>query len=198
MTMSSQRLAGAGKFGLAWLLVNAAGWGLGFGLELWLVHSSGLGGLTGLFGILLAAGVIGLAQWLALRWLLERMRPGSQGIAWVVLTMFGFAAGFLSASLISGMFHENLSPEASTLLTFVSWALVGLVTGGLQWMAMQFMARGALWWVFANALGYGFGALLMTVAQIELNFGSFAYALAGLLVGATTLVAISRLRRRIY
>ena len=90
MTMSSSKISGASKFGLAWLAVNAAGWGVGFGLQLVLSHSFGIASLSVLFGILVAAGVIGAAQWLALRWLMPRLRPGSQGIAWVILTMFGF------------------------------------------------------------------------------------------------------------
>ena len=35
MSLTSQKISGAGKFGLAWLVVNAAGWGVGFCLQLY-------------------------------------------------------------------------------------------------------------------------------------------------------------------
>lgn len=197
MTMSSQKISGAWKFGVVWLVLNAAGWGVGFGLELLILHNASMGVFSNLAGTLVAAGIIGLVQWLALRWLLEPMRAGSQGIAWVILTMFGFTAGFLSAGLVTGLFGESITPEDAVKVTFLAWGLVGLVTGGLQWMALQFFTRGVAWWVGANTLGYALGGTLMSVIRIEQGTGPEFYAMAGLVAGALTLVAISRLRRRV-
>jgi hypothetical protein len=196
MATPSRRGSIAAGFGLAWLVVNGAGWGLGFGLQFIVIHSGGPGGLVALFGTLVAAGVIGLAQWLALRWLIQRMRPGSQGIAWTILTIFGFTAGFLAGSLISGVANETTSAAASAAITFAAWALVGLVTGGMQWLALVYNARGGGWWVAANGLGYGLGAILLAVLRPEVGNSPFAYALSGVVAGACTLVAISRLRWR--
>jgi biotin transporter BioY len=195
--MSSQKISGAWQFSLVWLVLNAAGWGVGFGLELLILHSASMSALSNLFGSLVAAGIIGLVQWLALRWLLAPMRAGSQGIAWVILTMFGYTAGFLVAGLVTGLFGENLTPEDAAKITFLAWGLVGLFTGGLQWMGLQFFTRGAAWWVGANALGYALGGTLMSVIRIEQVVGPEIYALAGLVAGAVTLVAITRLRRRV-
>jgi hypothetical protein len=197
MTMSTPKISGASKFGLAWLAVNAAGWGAGFGLQMILSHSLSVASLSVLFGLLVASGVIGAAQWLALRWLMPRLRPGSQGIAWVILTMFGFTAGSLIGSMFTmlGGDAQN-SPVLALAVSFISYAVLGLMTGLLQWMALQYSARGAGWWIGANGLGYGLGAILLSVIRVEAGNSPIAFALAGLVVGATTSVAISRLRRR--
>ncbi len=195
MSLTSQKLSGAGRFGAAWLVVNAAGWGGGFGLQLLLIHSSGQESLVSLFSSLIAAAVIGLAQWLALRWLLARLRPIGQGMAWTILTMFGFIAGVLVGSLILNVAPVDASPVASAALTFVAWGMAGLITGLLQWMSLLFFARGATWWLGANVVGYGLGAILRSVVQVQTGNISLAYGLAGLVVGAVTLVGIAHLRR---
>lgn len=193
MNNTPSKMTGAGWFSLAWLIVNAAGWGVGFGLQILLIHNLGMGGLGILVGLLVAAVVVGLAQWLALRWLMPRLRSGSQGIAWVILTMFGFTAGFLIASMVSMYAGNAGGPLLLTLLmTFLAWVVIGLMTGLLQWMALQFSARGIWWWLGANALGYGLGAILL--AQLSIRNTPVGYALAGLVAGAATLVALSRLR----
>ena len=197
MNMPSQKKSGAWQFGLVWMVLNAAGWGVGFGLELLILHNASLGTLSNLLASLVAAGIIGLVQWLALRWLLEPMRSSSQGIAWVILTMFGYTAGFLAAGLVSGLLGENLTPEDAVKISFVAWGLVGLFTGGVQWMELQFFSRGAAWWVGANVLGYALGGTIMSVIRVDQGSGPEVYALAGLVVGIVTLVAISRLRRRV-
>jgi hypothetical protein len=197
MTMSSEKISGAWQFSLIWLMLNAAGWGIGFGLEQTIMHNAGLGVFTNLFALLVAGGIIGLAQWLGLRWLLAPIRAGSQGIAWVILTIFGYTAGFLTAGLVTGLVGEGATPEDAAKVTFLAWALVGLVTGGLQWMELQFFTRGAAWWVGANTLGYAVGGTMMSVIRIDEVAGPKIYILAGLVAGAVTLVAISRLRRRL-
>ena len=195
MVDSTRKFTGAGWFGLVWLALSAAGWGFGFGLEFLVIHATGASGLATLFGSLISAGVIGLAEWLALRWLMPRLAPGSQGIAWVILTMFGFSAGFVVGALIAGLIGTSDSPLALIIVTFISWALVGAMTGVLQWMALRMVARGAIWWVASNALGYGVGAVLASIVRIDQGVVSLTYALTGLVVGITTLVALSRLRR---
>ena len=132
----------------------------------------------------------------AARWLMPRLRPGSQGIAWVILTMFGFTAGSLIGSMLTMVGGDSLnSPAVALVISFVSYAVLGLMTGLLQWMALQYSARGALWWIGANAVGFGLGAILLSVIRVEAGNSPLAYGLAGLVVGATTAVAISRFRR---
>ncbi len=196
MANASKNRTGAAGIGLVWLLVNAAGWGLGFGLEFAIIHTPAQGGLATLFGTLIAAGVIGLAQWLALRWLMPPLRPGSQGMAWVILTLFGFTAGFVAGAMISSLVPEDAPAPALALTQFLSWALVGAGTGVLQWAGLKGFARGGGWWIGSNALGYGLGSLLLTQLRLESLAGPFTYALMGLVVGVTTLAALARLRRR--
>jgi hypothetical protein len=195
MNTFSKRGQGAAIFGLAWLVLNAGGWGLGFGLQAMWMRVPLTEGLSSLLGVLIAAAVIGLAQWLALRWLLPRLETVSMGVAWVILTMFGFSAGFLAGSLVSGLVNTGTDALAAALLNFVAWGLVGLVTGFLQWSLLQMAVRGAPWWIGLNGIGYGLGAVLLLRLQLERSVGVFAFALAGLVVGAATLVAIARLRR---
>lgn len=193
MKMPSPKISGAASFGLIWLLVNAVGWGLGFGLQLTVVHSAGQGSLPTLFGTLISGGVIGLAQWLALRWLVQRLRPGSMGIAWVILTMFGFAIGFLIGGVISALVDPDASPTMLAVTLFVAWGMVGLATGILQWMAFQTYLRGALWWIGMSGLGYGLGNVLLSTLRFQFGSSPYLYAVGGLVVGAATLVAIVRL-----
>ncbi len=183
-------------FGVAWLILNAAGWGMGFGLQLVWAHVQLSEGLSSMLGLLFAAAIIGVTQWLALRWLLPRLAAGSMGIAWAILTMFGYSAGFLGGGLVSGLAETSGEVWVVVLLTFVSWCLVGLCTGVMQWALLQLAVRGAPWWIGANVVGYGFGGVLLARLGLEQNVGVlFAYALAGLVVGTTTLAAIARLRR---
>lgn len=195
MVDSSRKFAGAGWFSLVWLALNAAGWGLGFELEFLLIHATGAGGIATLFGSLISAGVIGLAEWLALRWMMPRLAPGSQGIAWVILTMFGFSAGFVVGSIVAGLIGTGAAPLPLALVTFISWALVGAMTGIMQWTSLRMVARGAIWWVAANALGYGLGAFATSIIRMDQSSIPYTYALTGLIVGITTLVALFRLRR---
>jgi len=194
MKIPTQKDLGAAGFGLAWLIFNAAGWGLGFGMQLWL-HFQMSDGLSGMFSVLIAAAVVGLTQWLALRWLLPRLGTGSMGIAWVILTMFGYAAGFLAGSLISERIDAATEPLLLALLNFAAWGVVGLTTGFLQWSLLQIAVRGAPWWIGATTLGYGLGGILLARLLLDHPLGALDYGLAGLLVGAATLVAIARLRR---
>jgi hypothetical protein len=195
MNVPTRKNSIAAGFGLAWLVFNAAGWGLGFGLQYMVMHSSGSEGITNLVSVLVAAGVIGLAQWLALRWLLPAIGAGSLGISWVILTMFGYSAGFLGGGILSNTLNDNSAPLLVSVVTFLSWALVGLTTSLLQWIELRLTARGGWWWIGSSTLGYGFGALLLSIVRLEQGAGPFAYALAGLVVGAATLMAISHLRR---
>ncbi len=195
MVDTSRNFAGAGWFSLIWLALNAAGWGLGFGLEFLVIHATGSSGIATLFGSLISAGVIGLAEWLALRWMMPRLAPGSQGIAWVILTMFGFSAGFVIGSIVAGLVGTGESALPLALVTFISWALVGAMTGIMQWTSLRMVARGATWWVAANALGYGLGASVTSILRMDQASVPFTYALTGLVVGIITLVALFRLRR---
>lgn len=194
MKMPSQKMSGAAGFGLVWLLANVIGWGLGFGLQLMLMQSSGEGSLPTLFGTLISGGVIGLAQWLVLRWLVQRLRPGSMGIAWVILTMFGFAIGFLIGVVISNLVAPNSDPIILTMTLFIAWGVVGLATGILQWMAFQAYLRGAMWWIGMSGLGYGLAHILLSTLRVQFELSPYLYAVGGLVAGAATLVAIARLR----
>jgi hypothetical protein len=195
MNVPTRKNTIAAGFGLVWLIFNAAGWGLGFGLQFMLLHTGGPEGITSLAGVIVAAGVIGLAQWLALRWLLPAIGAGSLGISWIILSMFGYSAGFMGGGILSSTLDAGSAPTLVTLVTFSAWALVGLMTGILQWVELRLAARGAWWWIGSNTLGYGFGALLLAILRLEQGAGPFAYAMSGLVVGVATLLAISRLRK---
>jgi hypothetical protein len=195
MNVPTRKNSIAAGFGLAWLIMNAAGWGLGFGLQFMLLHTGGPEGITSLAGVLIAAGVIALAQWMALRWLLPIIGPGSMGISWIILSMFGYSAGFLGGGMLSNTLDSGADPILVTLVTFAAWALVGLTTGLLQWVELRLAARGAWWWIGSNAIGYGLGALLLSILRLEQGAGPFGYVMSGLVVGVATLLAISRLRK---
>lgn len=195
MAIPSQKRMGMLGFGLVWLLLNTAGWGLGFSLQAVLIHPDGGSSFAALGGMLLTSAVIGLAQWLGLRWLLPRLGRGSDGIAYVILTIFGFTAGLVFGGLVTGLVSSETQGWVRVGLTSLGWAVVGLAVGAMQWFLLRAAARGAGWWIGANGLGFSLGTVLISSMPAAEGLGRWGYALAGLVVGTTTLVALARLRK---
>jgi len=96
----------------------------------------------GLAGEVGAGLAIGAAQWLVLRPVLSPVW------GWIAATAFGWLAGL--ALMLTGMV---IPPGA----TFLAGALIGVLSGGLQWFLLQKFGPRANWWAVANAIGWGLG-----------------------------------------
>lgn len=147
--------------------------------------------------------VVGYAQWRVLR----RAIPGINAGAWVNATAIGGAVAWLLGMIPSTIasLHASASqaasapveepPEALVMAMAVGMGLVGgLILSFFQWRVLRREARGAKWWLPANALAWAvampwiFWLVGATVAEAR---GPASVALfllgigvAGMIVGA--------------
>ncbi len=141
---------------------------------------------------------LGAAQALILRAL--SVRPGS----WIALTVFAAAAGY-GLSLVGGAGGAaGSAPSLGVMLGLGAalGAVMGALMGATQWIA----ARGKLAffpWIGANALGWApaMAVIMLAATSVPGSWplycialaGAGAGAIAGLLVGAATVLALPRL-----
>ena len=106
-----------------------------------------------LAGGLIAGGIIGAAQWLALRPLVPWL--------WVIATSVGMAAGLTAgAALVDyGISRGDLA---------LMGAVTGLGVGGLQALLLAPRVSGALWWAALNPAAWAL-AWLITYFVITTN-----------------------------
>jgi hypothetical protein len=109
--------------------------------------------------------------------------------------MFGFATGLMIASMLLGLVADITPTWLMALANFASWALVGAFVGSYQCLQLRTAVRGLRWWIAANALGYGLGMLAVILVSNSQEVSIFVYALAGFMVGVTTLLALLRLKK---
>jgi hypothetical protein len=137
-----------------------------------------------LAGGLIAGGVVGAAQWLALR----RLVPWF----WIAATSIGMAVGLpLGAALVDyGISRPDL---------MLMGAVTGVVVGGLQALVLaRQRISGAGWWAVANPPVWAFAWLVSSYvisANIDerfTNFGASGCLLYGLLTGLLLAVLFRR------
>jgi hypothetical protein len=137
-----------------------------------------------LAGGLVAGGVVGAAQWLALRQLVPWV--------WIAATSVGMAAGLtLGAALVDyGISRVDL---------MLMGAASGAVVGGLQALVLARQGiSGAAWWAVANPLAWALAWLVSSYvisANIEerfTNFGASGCLLYALLTGVLLEVLFRR------
>ena len=114
-----------------------------------------------LAGGLIAGGIIGAAQWLALRPLV----PG----LWVVATSVGMAAGLtIGAALVDyGISRADL---------VVMGAITGLGVGGLQALLLGPRVSGAVWWAALNPAAWALAWLVTSfviTSNVKEHFTNF-------------------------
>lgn len=130
-----------GRPALRWILANIAGWSLGLYLGSLALSCTG-----GLFGLLLAGGILGVtgggAQWLGWkatptsgrRWLGFSLLGGITGALPVLLAAFTLVAGQHLGFLLMG-------------------AVFGLCFGWMQTLALRPQSKTAALWILANVTG---------------------------------------------
>ncbi len=118
----------------AWTAMSSLG-----GVAAWLTTSSLRGPFTGP-PLLVAAVVLGLAQWFVLHHQLRSAAP------WVVVTGAGLIAG--SSSLLT-------LPYVDSLILLRLSPVIGLIVGIAQWLYLRRHLQQAGWWVLASVIGFG-------------------------------------------
>jgi hypothetical protein len=167
----------------AWPLASLIGFPIG-GLVANVVVGAVDSSWTALAGGLLAGGVIGAAQWLALRQLVDW--------PWIAATSVGMAAGLAAgAALVDyGIGRGDLVAMG---------AVTGLGVGGLQ--AIVLVRRripGAAWWAAANPLAWALGWLVTSyvissnVDERFTNFGAGGVVVFVLLTGSLIALHVRR------
>lgn len=189
--MRSERTLIGWQFWLQWLVATSVSWGVGTVLytALNLGAPGGIGEVVGetLWGLLL-----GISQWLVLRWWLERA-------GWWVLASAG---GWLLAVSVGVALQNLLGENVGGLIYTLG---LGLVPGVLQWLLLRQQMARAGWWVLANTV-LVFGTILAGVGVSSgvglkeggLGFGIVSGIVSGVVFAITSgFVLIWLLRRPI-
>ena len=122
---------------------------------------------------------VGLAQWLVLR---TRDEPHTR---WIAASVIGGLIGGIAGIWFSATFNDG---GTNTLLTAVTFALLGGIVGAVQFLMMRAVAKNILW-IAASAVGLGIGAAIPFGAE---NLQVISVAIAGLIYGALTATVMWR------
>jgi hypothetical protein len=168
---------------LRWTLAN----GLAFGVlpivlnvAVALVLTLGLLGLVG--GGLFVGGLIGIAQWLALRPYTLPLAP------WLLATGIGWGIGLLG---IGGGLGLPFLPSVVAPIAGIGFR-IGLAVGIGQWLVLRPRFGQAGWWIPANASGLALGVLALMGANPYTGF-----AITGAVSGAISGAALMWLLRHV-
>ncbi len=171
---------------IGWVLANIAGAVVGFPLAmaaLWLVTVMNIANERAIFPYVLfpIVGIcIGGMQWFILR----RYTAGA-GI-WVLFTaaVWPLCYAFIGLA-IQGVIGVGGATFAGPSAWVITFALIGAMLGGIQWLVLRRHFDRAGWWVLASAAGFAifavFGSQIDILALI---------VLLGAIPGATTGAAL--------
>jgi hypothetical protein len=131
-----------------------------------------LGIIAGLVG----GGFSGLCQTLLLRRQLRRTN------SWVMLTVIGWALGWIIILWPGGLMEQSKVGQPLALLALV---IGGAMAGLIQWLVLRLEVKRAGWWIPATALGWG-------LAFFPINFseGFIALGGSGAMIGISTGAAL--------
>ncbi len=113
-----------------WVLATTVGWAIGWAL----VGEIGVG------------AVVGIAQWLVLRQLLQ------QAGWWIWASTVGWAIGW--AMIVTGVI---VPPNIGVVASVVAGLVLGALLGVAQWFYLRRQVYQAGWWVLASSVGWGIG-----------------------------------------
>jgi len=141
------------KLGLWWSLATIGGLVLGL-----VILFAGLGAAINnatpfLFGLVIGCTFgLGCAvmQWLALRHLVSVWWIAATFTAWAIFWAVNLAGFLGNGTGVLGKVLEGLGHGA----------LFGALLGFFQWLVLRSKTKNATWWIYANVLGWSFGAAL--------------------------------------
>jgi hypothetical protein len=141
------------KLGVWWSLATIGGLVLGL-----IILFAGLGAAINnappfLFGLVIGCTFglgCALMQWLALRRLVS---------AWWILATFAAWAIFWAINL-AGFLGNGTGVLGKVIEGLGHGALFGVLLGLFQWLILRSKTKNAIWWIYANVLGWSIGAAL--------------------------------------
>lgn len=102
--------------------------------------------------------VIGLAQWRVLR------KRASRTGWWVLASALGWPVGWLAASTLGRCCtSDDVVFQAVGITLFM--ALIGAVTGIIQWVPLRRWVSRAGWWILAGAIGWAIFTIVAWVGR---------------------------------
>lgn len=169
---------------LIWCLANILGFGaLGASI---LVFPS-LFGRSGFFiTISIIAIPISLAQWIALRWLLQT------SISWVLTIPIGMPLSFLILRIIPAGLWFAADDDSLVAMTF-SLLVVGLIIGLLQWIILRRKLVRSGIWLLGSAIGVAGSFWVILVTGLIDQSGIISYIFVALAYSSVTGLFLSGL-----
>ncbi len=161
---------------LLWAFDTTISSALGLTLGERLIVSSG-DPLLRVPALLVTSGLfIGVGQWMILR-----TRFTKAG-GWILATVIGLTFGFLVGLWVLDQLSGNL-------LAVEMWVIVGsMLTGTLQWYALQKKMSGSLKWILTSVLSWGIAinltAFIFETYFTALSLGVLYFPVFGILIGA--------------
>ncbi len=143
--------------------------------------------------------VLGLAQWLVLRKIINRLSRRSWVFASLTGAVMAWALGMLLSTIMNlTSQNESRSPDFSEIQIMLVASAMGIILGIIlalpQWIVLRKYVERASWWLGANSVAWAFGMPLIflvagTVPEGEAAFQVMAkmlltIAAAGGIVGA--------------
>ncbi len=131
---------------LGWAIANVLGFGVLGAISL---VASSIPLPSGMFMSALVVGIpVGLAQWIALRRLVQ------VSIAWVLSVSIGLLMALLTLEVMPDGLVGFADDESVSVLV-LSFTFIGLLVGTVQWLLLRSQFSRALVWLLASSVGTG-------------------------------------------
>jgi hypothetical protein len=192
---TNQKAIAGWSFLLRWILVNTLGTSAGWVIGLYVVVGNLSQTITAaiiMLGVTLGVS-IGVLQSLVLRQYLHRINW------WVLTNILGWTIGFILG------FPLSLVIDGSRVMDFaIIGAMIGILTGVMQFLILRQSTYRASWWILITALGWTIGFAVgsslsssvprvMVVELGEVTDETVSLAVAGAVAGAITGISLIRL-----
>jgi hypothetical protein len=178
------------------------------GIVITVVSGSVPGGLAvGFMAVVVGLAIVGLLQWLVLRYWVHGLRWRS----WVLATVLGHLAGTsvvtvavlgsLATGTLGGLGGHVGEQTLQLGVKFIFGALSGGVEGFAQWLVLRRYLRTAGWWIVAMMAAEALAAAASLVASRGAAFDGLAALVitrltSGFIVAATTGAVLAWLLRQ--
>jgi len=169
---------------LTWLIANILGFGA---LGAFIVTFPFMMALPGMVASILIIGLpIGVAQWIALRRILQT------SIGWI----FSIPIGILLAYLLTWVIPEGLwlgmDDESKTVLT-AGYLIVGFTIGLPQWLILRSQLSRSSIWLLGSSIAVWASFWLILVTDLINQSGVIAYIVGALVYSIVTGLVLSAL-----
>ncbi len=167
----SQKFSSLSVQFLTWLFANMLGYGA---LGALIVTFPILMRIPGMVASILILGLpIGLAQWIALRRIVQT------SIAWIISIPIGILLAFLITRVIPDGLWPGMDDESIAGLT-TAYLIVGFAIGLPQWYILRrHLARSSIW-LLGSSIGVGASFWLILVTDLINQSGVISYIVGAL------------------